>query len=99
MRVVEKFPEASYVYDLSISLRLIRNHILDRPQREARNVSLLRCNADCVEGECFGCGPGHTAIEFACRVGASGHVHALDVAIAGVQHGGTTRQVGPPFFI
>jgi ubiquinone/menaquinone biosynthesis C-methylase UbiE len=27
----------------------------------------------------FGCGPGHTAIEFACRVGASGHVHALDV--------------------
>ena len=27
----------------------------------------------------FGCGPGHTAIEFACRVGDSGHVHALDV--------------------
>jgi ubiquinone/menaquinone biosynthesis C-methylase UbiE len=27
----------------------------------------------------FGCGPGHTAIEFAHRVGTSGHVHALDI--------------------
>jgi ubiquinone/menaquinone biosynthesis C-methylase UbiE len=27
----------------------------------------------------FGCGPGHTAIEFARRVGSSGHVHALDI--------------------
>jgi SAM-dependent methyltransferase len=27
----------------------------------------------------FGCGPGHTAVELARRVGASGHVHALDV--------------------
>lgn len=27
----------------------------------------------------FGCGPGHTAIEVARRVGASGHVHALDI--------------------
>ncbi len=27
----------------------------------------------------FGCGPGHAAIEFARRVGSSGHVHALDV--------------------
>jgi ubiquinone/menaquinone biosynthesis C-methylase UbiE len=27
----------------------------------------------------FGCGPGHTAVEFARRVGPSGHVHALDV--------------------
>lgn len=27
----------------------------------------------------FGCGPGYTAIEFARRVGATGHVHALDV--------------------
>ena len=27
----------------------------------------------------FGCGPGHTAIEFARRVGPSGHVHALDI--------------------
>lgn len=27
----------------------------------------------------FGCGPGHAAIEFAKRVGPSGHVHALDV--------------------
>src|SRR5262245_55468912 len=27
----------------------------------------------------FGCGPGHTAIEFAHRVGPSGHVHALDI--------------------
>lgn len=27
----------------------------------------------------FGCGPGYTAIEFARRVGPSGHVHALDV--------------------
>jgi len=27
----------------------------------------------------FGCGPGHTAIEFARRVGGSGHVHALDI--------------------
>jgi ubiquinone/menaquinone biosynthesis C-methylase UbiE len=27
----------------------------------------------------FGCGPGHTAVEFARRVGASGHVHALDI--------------------
>jgi ubiquinone/menaquinone biosynthesis C-methylase UbiE len=27
----------------------------------------------------FGCGPGHTAIEFAKRVGPSGHVHALDI--------------------
>jgi ubiquinone/menaquinone biosynthesis C-methylase UbiE len=27
----------------------------------------------------FGCGPGHTAIEFAERVGPSGHVHALDI--------------------
>jgi SAM-dependent methyltransferase len=27
----------------------------------------------------FGCGPGHAAIEFARRVGPSGHVHALDI--------------------
>jgi ubiquinone/menaquinone biosynthesis C-methylase UbiE len=27
----------------------------------------------------FGCGPGHTAIEIAKWVGASGHVHALDI--------------------
>lgn len=27
----------------------------------------------------FGCGPGHTAVELARRVGASGHVHALDI--------------------
>jgi ubiquinone/menaquinone biosynthesis C-methylase UbiE len=27
----------------------------------------------------FGCGLGHAAIEFARRVGPSGHVHALDV--------------------
>ncbi|QIG49373.1 methyltransferase domain-containing protein [Nordella sp. HKS 07] len=27
----------------------------------------------------FGCGPGHTAIEFARRVGPGGHVHALDI--------------------
>jgi ubiquinone/menaquinone biosynthesis C-methylase UbiE len=27
----------------------------------------------------FGCGPGHTAVEFARRVGHSGHVHALDI--------------------
>jgi ubiquinone/menaquinone biosynthesis C-methylase UbiE len=27
----------------------------------------------------FGCGPGHTAVEFAHRVGKHGHVHALDV--------------------
>jgi len=27
----------------------------------------------------FGCGPGHAAIEFARRVGAAGHVHALDI--------------------
>src|SRR5262249_32625432 len=27
----------------------------------------------------FGCGPGHTAIEFARRVGGAGHVHALDI--------------------
>jgi ubiquinone/menaquinone biosynthesis C-methylase UbiE len=27
----------------------------------------------------FGCGPGHAAIEFAKRVGAAGHVHALDI--------------------
>jgi ubiquinone/menaquinone biosynthesis C-methylase UbiE len=27
----------------------------------------------------FGCGPGHTAIEFAHRVGPAGHVHALDI--------------------
>lgn len=27
----------------------------------------------------FGCGPGHAAIEFANRVGPSGHVHALDI--------------------
>lgn len=27
----------------------------------------------------FGCGPGHAAIEFARRVGPTGHVHALDV--------------------
>jgi SAM-dependent methyltransferase len=27
----------------------------------------------------FGCGPGHTAIELAHRVGPSGHVHALDI--------------------
>lgn len=30
----------------------------------------------------FGCGPGHTAIEFAHRVGPSGHVHALDINAA-----------------
>jgi SAM-dependent methyltransferase len=28
----------------------------------------------------FGCGPGHTAMELARRVGSSGHVHALDVS-------------------
>jgi ubiquinone/menaquinone biosynthesis C-methylase UbiE len=27
----------------------------------------------------FGCGPGHTAVELARRVGPSGHVHALDI--------------------
>jgi ubiquinone/menaquinone biosynthesis C-methylase UbiE len=27
----------------------------------------------------FGCGPGHTAVEFARRVGEDGHVHALDI--------------------
>ena len=27
----------------------------------------------------FGCGPGHVAIELAKRVGAAGHVHALDI--------------------
>jgi ubiquinone/menaquinone biosynthesis C-methylase UbiE len=27
----------------------------------------------------FGCGPGHTAVEFAQRVGAAGHVHAFDI--------------------
>ncbi len=27
----------------------------------------------------FGCGPGHAAIEFANRVGPSGHVHAFDI--------------------
>jgi SAM-dependent methyltransferase len=27
----------------------------------------------------FGCGPGHAVIEFARRVGPSGHVHALDI--------------------
>lgn len=27
----------------------------------------------------FGCGPGHAAVEFARRVGASGHVHAMDI--------------------
>src|SRR5215510_2230241 len=27
----------------------------------------------------FGCGPGHTAVEFARRVGPTGHVHALDI--------------------
>lgn len=27
----------------------------------------------------FGCGPGHAAIEFAKRVGSSGHVHAFDI--------------------
>jgi ubiquinone/menaquinone biosynthesis C-methylase UbiE len=27
----------------------------------------------------FGCGPGHAAIEFARQVGATGHVHALDI--------------------
>jgi ubiquinone/menaquinone biosynthesis C-methylase UbiE len=38
--------------------------------------------ADIREGHAvadFGCGPGHTAIEFARRVGPSGHVHALDI--------------------
>ena len=32
VRVIEDVPEPSY--DLSISLRLIRNHMLDRPQDE-----------------------------------------------------------------
>lgn len=27
----------------------------------------------------FGCGPGHTAVEFARRVGPGGHVHAFDI--------------------
>jgi SAM-dependent methyltransferase len=27
----------------------------------------------------FGCGPGYTAVEFARRVGPTGHVHALDI--------------------
>jgi len=38
--------------------------------------------ADITEGKVvadFGCGPGHAAIEFAKRVGPSGHVHALDI--------------------
>jgi len=38
--------------------------------------------ADIGEGQVvadFGCGPGHTAVEFARRVGPHGHVHALDI--------------------
>ena len=27
----------------------------------------------------FGCGPGHAAIEFAQRVGETGHIHAFDI--------------------
>ncbi|MDX1711740.1 MAG: methyltransferase domain-containing protein [Rhodovibrionaceae bacterium] len=27
----------------------------------------------------FGCGPGHAAVEFARRVGPSGHIHAMDI--------------------
>jgi ubiquinone/menaquinone biosynthesis C-methylase UbiE len=37
----------------------------------------------------FGCGPGHTAIEFARRGGRDGHVHALDVTADFVER---TRQ-------
>src|SRR5690349_24460701 len=37
----------------------------------------------------FGCGPGHTAIEFARRVGAGAHVHALDINAGSIE---PTRQ-------
>ena len=33
----------------------------------------------------FGCGPGHTAVELARRVGPSGHVHALDINVEFVE--------------
>jgi hypothetical protein len=48
-RVIENVPEPSY--GLPISLRLIRNHMLDGRNANARNMSLLRGNADCMEGE------------------------------------------------
>jgi SAM-dependent methyltransferase len=37
-----------------------------------------RIEAGRVVGD-FGCGPGHAAIEFARRVGPTGHVHAFDI--------------------
>jgi SAM-dependent methyltransferase len=61
------------------------------PERMARYETMYQWSAaaeafytpaEIGEGQAvadFGCGPGHTAIEFACRVGASGHVHALDI--------------------
>jgi hypothetical protein len=43
VRVIEDVPEPSY--DLPISLRLIRNHLLDLPQRECekRVAAALQC--------------------------------------------------------
>lgn len=37
-----------------------------------------KINPGLVVGD-FGCGPGHAAVEFANRVGETGHIHALDI--------------------
>jgi hypothetical protein len=49
VRIVQDIPEPPY--HLAISPRLIRNHKLDARNVNARNVSLLPCNADCTAGE------------------------------------------------
>lgn len=61
------------------------------PERMARYETMYQWSdaaeafyapAEIGEGQAvadFGCGPGHTAVEFARRVGPSGHVHALDI--------------------
>lgn len=72
--------------------RGIQDHWLNiEPERMERYESMFRWNAatapffaaaEIGEGHRvgdFGCGPGHTAMEFARWVGPSGHVHAFDV--------------------
>ena len=69
-----------------------QEHWLDiDPERMTRYETMFQWNpatehfyaaAEIGEGQAvadFGCGPGHAVIEFAKRVGPTGHVHALDI--------------------
>lgn len=72
--------------------RGLQQHWLDiEPERFERYLQMFRWNpatahyydgADIQPGQTivdFGCGPGYAAIEYARRVGPSGHVHAMDI--------------------